>query len=307
MKMRSCLRRVLLFIVLGCGVAASAQTVEIKLSANSSLAETVGYDDMIYFQLYSPTPSEPMACAEECPCSMTPEETTDCPCDTEMACGGSTPLDLSSGNELKFVWEASSNGDKFISVTGNRRTRVEFRGHVEDCQAPSFIEIQGADISFELDDAGLDASQKFTYNEDESFLTLGRCDGCAPGCEIYTRMQFESDTNEVLDMKFKSLSFAANYDPQKVVQGEQNYEWKTNSYMWIREPEGGVIELLQAPTAPADQGDNPPDDTDPESVSNETTQSPTPAPTKKSSGHSARAGFHLAVTAVLSTCVFHSV
>ena len=45
-------------------------------------------------------------------------------------------------------------------------------------------------------------------------------------------------------MKFKSLTVQANYDNQKVGQGIRDYEWATNSYTWIRQPEGGLIELL---------------------------------------------------------------
>ena len=166
--------------LIGVGVAAisgltSAQTIEIKLQANESITTTLGHDDadLIYFQPYHPTPSEPMSCAQDCPC-FTPGVPT-CGCPIEMVCGGNIPLDLSSGDTLKFVWEASDDDEKYISITGNKRTRVEFRGQLPNCEEP-LQDIVGDDINFELDDSGInDAMQKYTYNDNRSFLVLGTC------------------------------------------------------------------------------------------------------------------------------------
>lgn len=266
--------------------AVAAQTVEIKLSANETLNAIIGNEDSIYFEPYSPAPTEPTSCSEECPCMFPGDEV--CGCDLETVCGGTIPLDLSVGNTLEFRWDASMNGDKLLAINGTERTRVEFRAHIEDCEMP-YQEITGDMIAFELDDAGLDATQKYTYNSDNSFLDLGTCDGCAKECDIYTRLQFDPDENGVLNMKFKSLKFSVSYDPQKVSQGEMPYKWATDSYIWIRKPEGGDIGLMPAPmplptsAAPTAEPSRAPvaapspDDTSPGSSSS---AAPTPAPVK---------------------------
>jgi len=157
-----------------------------------------------------------------------------------MACGGTIPIDLASGDELKFVWEASSDNDKYISVAGSSRTRVEFRLTIQDCTAPYQL-IHGSNVTIVIN--GLDdTEQKYTFDAESSFVILGTGDGVSGICDVYTRMQFDPK-NGVLDMKFKSLTFTAGYDNTKVTD-ETAYTWATDSYTWIRQPEGGSIELL---------------------------------------------------------------
>eukprot|EP01083_Nonionella_stella_P012967 36623_1 len=120
--------------------SAVAQTVEIKLSANETLNAIIGSEDSIYFEPYSPAPTEPTSCSEECPCMFPGDEV--CGCDLETVCGGTIPLDLSVGNTLEFRWDASMNGDKLLAINGTERTRVEFRAHIEDCEMP-YQEITG--------------------------------------------------------------------------------------------------------------------------------------------------------------------
>lgn len=263
--------------------ASSAQTVEIGLHANATLNSIVGYDDLLYFEPYFPLPSEATLCAEECPCFFPGNPT--CDCGLETVCGGGIPLDLSSGSDLMFRWEATAPGDdeaKFISITGNDRTEVELRLHIPNCQS-AFQDIDGADISFEIDDAGLDATQRYTYNPGESFLALGTCDdGCAQECDIFTRVQFDPDESGVLDMKFRRLSIGAAYDPQNVVEGEREYKWSTNSYLWMRQPEGGSIELLPASAPMAEASTSTPTQA-PYAIPAATTGTPTAAPEEPAS------------------------
>ena len=157
-----------------------------------------------------------------------------------MACGGTIPIDLASGNELKFVWEASSDNDKYISVTGTSRTEVEIRLTIQDCRAP-YQRIHGSNVTIVID--GLDGiEQKFTYDPESSFVDLGSCDGCGDICDVFTRMVFNPNENGVLDMKFTTLTFTAGYDNTKVTD-ETSYTWDTDR-TWIQQPEGGSIKLL---------------------------------------------------------------
>lgn len=182
--------------------------MDIKLLANVSLATTIGYDDVMYFQPYYPAPLDQMVCADECPCFMPGSPI--CDCGVEMVCSGTTPIDLSSGNQLSFHWDASSAGEKYISIQGNRRTRVEFLAKVENCQAP-FQDIVGSDIIFEFDDKGLDVgSQRYTYSADDSFITLGTCDdgSCGRVCELFTRLQFDPDAEGLLAVSLASATIS---------------------------------------------------------------------------------------------------
>ena len=215
----------------------SETTIEIKLKPYADL----DWRNKILFEPYVPSPIVSASCSNKCPCSFTPYDEGVCQCGIEMACGGTIPIDLASGNELKFVWEASSDNDKYISVTGTSQTRVEIRLTIQDCTAPYQL-IHGSNVTIVID--GLDGiEQKFTYDPESSFVDLGSCDGCGDICDVFTRMVFNPNENGVLDMKFTTLTFTAGYDNRKVTD-ETSYTWATDSYTWIRQPEGGSIKLL---------------------------------------------------------------
>ena len=214
-----------------------ANTIEIKLKPYADL----DWRNKILFEPYVPSPIVSASCSNKCPCSFTPYDEGVCQCGIEMACGGTIPIDLASGNELKFVWEASSDNDKYISVTGTSQTRVEIRLTIQDCTAPYQL-IHGSNVTIVID--GLDGiEQKFTYDPESSFVDLGSCDGCGDICDVFTRMVFNPNENGVLDMKFTTLTFTAGYDNRKVTD-ETSYTWATDSYTWIWQPEGGSIKLL---------------------------------------------------------------
>jgi len=61
------------------------------------------------------------------------------------------------------------------------------------------------------------------------------CTGMWYSCLINTRLQFDPNDG-VLNLNFKTLTFSVSYDKDQVVVGEQNYEWGTNGYCWIRDP-----------------------------------------------------------------------
>jgi len=242
----------------------SSSTLDIKLKPFLELPKEI--DDSfagLYFEAYQPTPTMETRCRDFCPCTTTDGFLADsvaaCGCDIDNVCGGSFSADLSSFNKIKFNWDASSDNTKYISIKGNGRTRIEFQAKV-DCD---FIsdgveqEISGSDISFEIDDSGLDGvlelegQQKYLFNEETSFVILGNC-------EIYTRLQFDPKDG-VLDLNLKSLQFSASYNPQSVTTGEHVYEWGTNGYCWMRDSEGvNSYELvdLPAPNSKVDNSDN---------------------------------------------------
>lgn len=190
-----------------------------------------------FFQPYKPAPNTPLECKDYCPCSFEPDTTTTCDCDFETKCGSSFLADLSSGTSIVFHWDASSDNTKYISIQGTQRTRVEFQGTVPcDSDGPTvgFVEIQGDAIQFEIDAEGIgNLSQSFVYSPGDSFVSLGKCDGCG-ACEIYTRLQFDPKDG-VLDLKLKSLTFSGDYDSAGVIQGEHEYEWSTLGYCWMRD------------------------------------------------------------------------
>lgn len=222
----------------------------------------------LFFEPYAPTPTDPRSCYDYCPCNSPGSPSDTCDCDAETVCGGSFPVDLSSNNKISFHWDASSNDTKYISIQGNGRTRVEFQGTV-NCSTQQEQEITGSDITFEIDDSGLEsvATQKYEYNADKSFIILGKCDGCSE-CEIYTRLQFDPKDG-VLDLNLKSIEFSASYDSQKVLAGEQDFKWGTNMYCWMRDSSNrrlnrnralekeNTYEILDLPSTDGDDdGDN---------------------------------------------------
>jgi len=207
--------------------------IEIKLHANESIASLMGYDDLIFFQPAEP-PASPMTCSEQKPCEF---------CDAEMICGGSLPLDLSTGgdNKLSFVWEAPD--DKVISIAADSgdmefppRTRVELELKTPDCEA-EYQDIDINTVTLDFDDGGMGHTQSYTFLKGESFVEF------QAECGIFTRMQFEPAADGILDLKFKKLTVTAIYDSQKVAQGELEYTWSTSGYIWMRKPEDGSIEL----------------------------------------------------------------
>jgi len=216
-------------------------TIEIKLKPY--VQDWGRAREMILFEPYVPSPIVSTSCSNKCPCSFPDED--DCGCNIEMVCGGTIPIDLASGDELKFVWEASSDNDKYISVKGSSGTRVEFRLQIEDCTAPYQL-IHGSNVTIAID--GLDGiEQKYAFDAESSFVILGSPYG--DRCDVYTRMEFDPNENGVLDMKFKTLAFSARYDNTEVTD-ETSYIWATDSYTWIRQPEGGSIELLDIAGSP---------------------------------------------------------
>ena len=74
-----------------------ANTIEIKLKPYADL----DWRNMILFEPYVPSPIVSASCSNKCPCSFTPYDEDDCQCGIEMACGGTIPIDLASGNELR--------------------------------------------------------------------------------------------------------------------------------------------------------------------------------------------------------------
>lgn len=117
--------------------ARSAETVEIKLRPNVTLATALGDDNLVFFEPYSPLPRDnSMTCSMECPCPARWSDPVDCWCDEEQVCRGTTDIELSAASELSFRWEAPSS--TFISVKGgaNDRFMMEFLFVNENCKAP---------------------------------------------------------------------------------------------------------------------------------------------------------------------------
>eukprot|EP00986_Skeletonema_menzelii_P000730 scaffold205_cov179-Skeletonema_menzelii.AAC.12 len=197
--------------------------VEIKLRANDSIASLFGHDDIMYFQPEEP-PASPMTCSEQ-------------------FCGGSLPFDLWTSNNLSFVWEAPD--DEVVSIAGNYnmellefspRTRIELELKTPNCQA-EYQDIDIETITLDFDDGGIGHTQAYTFEKGNSFLEL------QADCGIFTRIQLEPTEDGILDVTFKKLTVTALYDNQKVAQGLREYTWSTSSYIWMRRPEDGSIEL----------------------------------------------------------------
>jgi len=196
------------------------------------------------FEPYNPSPNTPRSCYSSCSCGGTP---TDCDCDLETVCGGSFLADLSTKDTINFSWEASSNDDKYISIKGSERTRVEFIAEYDCDVSPGVVEIRGSDIEYSIhsiEGIGLVASSNsYVYNAEKSFVILGKCDGCSE-CEIFTRLQFDPKDG-VLDLNLKSLKYGVEYDSSSVIQGEFDYKWSTLTYCWMR---GNTYNLLDLST-----------------------------------------------------------
>lgn len=237
------------------------KTLLIKLQANETLLGTsIDEEDMLLFEPYSPSPINATSCYEQC---LGGDEYDGC--DTEVVCGGTLPLDLANATTLSFQWDASIDGTKYISIKGSTEpTKIEFMTYIDDCTAP-YQEIDGSNITYQFNTDDIFEWQKYTFDPESSFVTIGTCDGCGDKCEVFTRMVFMPDDNyEELDLNFNSLSFSVMYDPQLVSEGENEYEWYTNGYTWIRKPEGGSIELVDK-----EGGEEEEDESDSDTLSNE--------------------------------------
>ena len=216
-----------------------ADLVEISLKPLIDIPDSVEKDFAGFlFEPYYPIPSTIRTCGDWCPCSFD-GAVEGCGCDLETICTGSIPVDLSSYNGIQFSWEASRDGSKYISISGKGRTRVEFQGKVNcDGFSGGEVEILGKDIQFSIDDdiPGVDkAAQKYEYDEDNSFVILGKCEEGCGECEIYTRLQFNPNTSGELNLNLKSLVFSGSYDSSQVIQGTHDYTWGTNGYCWMRD------------------------------------------------------------------------
>jgi len=217
------------------------KTILIKLQANETLLGTgIDEEDMLLFEPYFPSPINATSCYEQC---LGGDEYDGC--DTEVVCGGTLPLDLENATTLSFQWDASIDGTKYISIKGGTEpTKIEFSAYIDDCTAP-YQEINGNNITYEFNTDDIFEWQKYTFDPESSFVTIGTCDGCGDKCEVFTRMVFMPDDNyDELDLNFNSLTFSVMYDPQLVSEGKNEYEWFTNGYTWIRKPEGGSIKLV---------------------------------------------------------------
>jgi len=217
-------------------------TIDIKLMPFLEVPKEVEQSFAgFYFEPYQPVSTVKTRCRDYCSCSydgFLADNVANCECDIENVCGGGFPADLSSFNKIRFSWDATSDNTKYISIKGNGRTRIEFLAKF-DCDLISGDggieqEIGGSDISFQIDDSGLNSvlelegqQQQYVYNEERSFVNLGNC-------EIFTRLQFDPKDG-VLNLNLKRLQFSASYNPQDVTAGEHVYEWATNGYCWMRD------------------------------------------------------------------------
>lgn len=190
-----------------------------------------------YFQPIEPTPTTATTCTNQF-CSCTSWGMT-CPdqCPYEDGCSGNFDLDLTTSSEITFSWKASDDDTKWIEVSGSDRSRIEFQA-IFDCPDGSpYQDIAGADITFEfefVDNQGL--PQQYVYDPAESFIDLGKCDGCGH-CEVYSRMQFSPMASSTLNLYFKSFSWTASYDNTNVIAENNNYYWGTDKYCWVRNPD----------------------------------------------------------------------
>lgn len=193
---------------------------------------------VLFFEPYLPSSPPPN-------CSADPNRYRD------KICVGSIPIDISSSSTINFYWDATdNNSNKYISINGNKRTKIEFLLEV-DCDLQYTEEVRGNDITFEIDDSCLDSiisttPQKYEYEAEESFVILGN-DGSA-SCKIFTRLVF-GPKDGVLDLNMKSIKISANYNSSKILlKGEHDYEWTTDGYSWMRRPEdGGTCEIRDHP------------------------------------------------------------
>ena len=155
-----------------------------------------------------------------------------------MVCGGSLPLDLSTGDDSKVSFVSEAPDDKLISIAGNYdmeqlefppRTRVELELKAPDCEA-EYQDIDIESVIVDFDDGGVGHTQSYTFEKSDSFVEL------SADCSIFTRMQFEPNADGILDLKFKKMTVTVPYDKQKMAQGLRDYTWSTSGYIWIREP-----------------------------------------------------------------------
>ncbi|KAL7431007.1 hypothetical protein ACHAXM_002525 [Skeletonema potamos] len=239
----------MLYVMFVLSLLPLASAVRVELYANETIATFLDYYGVIFFQPEEP-PASPMSCSEQSACDG---------CDSEMACGGSLPLDLSTGGDtLRFVWNApedqiihitgdytmeaswAGGGSGWITQGGDFGTELELRLDTPNCKAEYQDIDVNTDVTLDFDDGGIGHTQSYQLLKSsvDSFVEL------RAGCAIHMHMRFEPTNDGILDLKFKKLTITAIYDSQKTAQGEREYTWSTSGSMWIREPAGGSIELL---------------------------------------------------------------
>jgi len=245
----------MLYVMFVLSLLPLASAVRVELYANETIATFLDYYGVIFFQPEEP-PASPMSCSEQSACDG---------CDSEMACGGSLPLDLSTGGDtLRFVWNApedqiihitgdytmeaswAGGGSGWITQGGDFGTELELRLDTPNCKAEYQDIDVNTDVTLDFDDGGIGHTQSYQLLKSsvDSFVEL------RAGCAIYMHMRFEPTNDGILDLKFKKLTITAIYDSQKTAQGEREYTWSTSGSMWIREPAGGSIELLGSISVP---------------------------------------------------------
>lgn len=127
----------------------------------------------------------------------------------------------------------------YRTIGGDFGSEIRVRLDTPDCKAEyQNIDIK-TDVTIDFDDGGTGHNQTYQLlNNGRSFLEL------RGGCAIFMNLRFEPTNQGIIDMKFKKLTITAQYDNQKVAQGERKYIWSTDSYIGIREPMDGSIKVI---------------------------------------------------------------
>lgn len=124
----------------------------------------------------------------------------------------------------------SGSPSKEIKISGDGRLRLEFQA-VVDCSTEA-VQSPTPTVTFQGSNT---VSAEAQYNAENSFLDVGRCEGCGQ-CEIYTRLEFDAPQ----DMQFSAISWTVDLEPSILPaeqQGEVSYTIGSNLYMWIRSPD----------------------------------------------------------------------
>eukprot|EP00516_Mucochytrium_quahogii_P002399 CAMPEP_0203760208 /NCGR_PEP_ID=MMETSP0098-20131031/13558_1 /ASSEMBLY_ACC=CAM_ASM_000208 /TAXON_ID=96639 /ORGANISM=" , Strain NY0313808BC1" /LENGTH=290 /DNA_ID=CAMNT_0050653685 /DNA_START=121 /DNA_END=993 /DNA_ORIENTATION=+ len=167
----------------------------------------------------------------------------------DLSCQGTVGVDLSDIDIMQFSFQAGPG--KAIALNGPDRTRFEFQAKVPcgkgtpisltptigeycteqqpNCAFAEYQDIKGNTFQPKIEGRNVTG---FKYNADKSFVTIGRCEGCAT-CEIFTRLQFDGPVSNV---EFESVTWSAKVDKAKTIKGRQTYSFGTDTYMWIRNP-----------------------------------------------------------------------
>ena len=140
---------------------------------------------------------------------------------TESVCSGAFNLDLSTNDVISVSFKAPEGEE--LEISAAEKVRFEFQATVENCG--EFQEFSGSDVTVSL--IGSDTSGLVVASE--SFLTLGKCDGCA-SCEIFTGIRFNGPVEKA---RLSDLTLTVSYDKNKVIEGVHTYTYGTAGYMWI--------------------------------------------------------------------------